>query len=1195
MKRVIGLVIGVLALTAAAANGATLTVCASGCAYTDPQAAIDAARYGDTILLRAGQTFVAHLVLRAKSGTGWIDIRSDAADSVLPTASQRLIPSDRPGGTTPRSALARIIGRGGAYKTSALLRAEPGAHNYRIRFLEFDGTSHLGYETLVQLGDDSTAARPYDIVLDRVYVRGHPTKGQKRGIAMNGVRLSVLNSYIVDIKAVNGDSQGINGYNGAGPMLIENNHIEAAAENILFGGGVPMVSGLVPSDITIRRNYIYKPLSWRSEILNRPGTPRAGTHTSGSLASGTHYFKVVALMDTGTRTAISLPSLELAVTTTSGRAVALSWSGVTGADRYRIYRGRTAGAQTVYRETTSASTSFTYTGASELAGTPPTSGTKWVVKNVIELKNAERVLIDGNIIENIWQSGQFGYALVLTPRNAEDKAPWTRVRDVTITGNIIRNAGGVINVSGYDDSGVSLRTERITLRNNLFHDINKFGGSAKVFLLGNGPSAVVIDSNTIIHTNSSVLYPYGSLSMPSLRYTNNLSLHNTYGIMGESSSTGIPTITKFFPSGVVTCNVLAGGRASLYPTPNAFPTTADWSASFQDPASGNYQLRAGSPLSQILCGGRTPGVSYAVLNAALGGTAAPVDTTTPPADPEPEPEPAPGNQPPVARPGGPYSGAVGADVMVSGATSSDPDGSIAQYRWTWGDEVLVRAADLPATAIRGTEWIRESMSTAAGGSALRNPNRNASKRDPAHSSPASYVEFQVRVAAGVPYRFWIRMNALGDSYSNDSLHVQFSGAADADGASIGRIGTTSSLEMVLEEGNGAGVSGWGWNDANYGGLAEPIYFTTSGLQTVRIQQREDGIAWDQFILSSGEYSTAAPGSVRNNTTIVPADFGTDTGGTTSHRYSRSGVYPLLLTVVDNEGAWAVGSTTVTVGSGAEPDPDAVPVAVVAGGPYSAAVGAAVTLDGSGSTAPDGEVSEYRWAWADDVLVRAADLPASALRGTAWVHEASPSAAGGAALRNSNMNVSKRSTAAANPASYVEFRVNVAAGVPYRLWMRSNAEEDSYSNDSLYVQFSGALDGRGAAVARIGTTSALPVFLEEGSGAGLSGWGWNDADYGGLAAPIYFAAPGLQTVRIQQREDGIAWDQLVLASSVYYSSAPGDVQDDDTVVPVTLGTSEGPTGSHTYLKAGVYPVQLTVLDSSGGSAMDITNVTVGGGS
>ncbi len=66
------------------ASAATLRVCASGCPYTNLQPAIDAAAAGDTITLAAGQTFVGNFVLRAKPGSGWITIRSDAAHTLLP-------------------------------------------------------------------------------------------------------------------------------------------------------------------------------------------------------------------------------------------------------------------------------------------------------------------------------------------------------------------------------------------------------------------------------------------------------------------------------------------------------------------------------------------------------------------------------------------------------------------------------------------------------------------------------------------------------------------------------------------------------------------------------------------------------------------------------------------------------------------------------------------------------------------------------------------------------------------------------------------------------------------------------------------------------------------------------------------------------------------------------------------------------
>ncbi len=88
-------------------------------------------------------------------------------------------------------------------------------------------------------------------------------------------RINILNSYVSDIKAINADSQAINGYNGAGPFTIENNYLEAAGENVLFGGADPAVANLVPSDIVLRRNHLFKPLEWRNAILAAPRQRRA--------------------------------------------------------------------------------------------------------------------------------------------------------------------------------------------------------------------------------------------------------------------------------------------------------------------------------------------------------------------------------------------------------------------------------------------------------------------------------------------------------------------------------------------------------------------------------------------------------------------------------------------------------------------------------------------------------------------------------------------------------------------------------------------------------------------------------------------------------------------------------------------------------------------------------------------------------
>ena len=225
--------------------------------------------------------------------------------------------------------------------------------------------------------------------------------------------------------------------------------------------------------------------------------------------------------------------------------------------------------------------------------------------------------------------------------------------------------------------------------------------------------------------------------------------------------------------------------------------------------------------------------------------------------------------------------------------------------------MLVRAADLPASAVRGSDWNLTDAADASGGVMMLNPDWGAAKRATALASPASYVELTVTVAAGVPYHLWLRGRATGNAYANDSLYVQFSGAVDAAGAPLARIGTSSGLPLILEQGRDLGVSGWGWTDAGYDAVAPPVYFAQSGVQTIRMQQREDGFGWDQLILSSAVFS-APPGRAKGDTTLVDAGFGKSTGVSPVHRYPRTGVFPIVLTVIDAAGATASATTTGTV-------------------------------------------------------------------------------------------------------------------------------------------------------------------------------------------------------------------------------------------------------------------------------------------
>lgn len=51
-----------------------------------------------------------------------------------------------------------------------------------------------------------------------------------------------------------------------------------------------------------------------------------------------------------------------------------------------------------------------------------------------------------------------------------------------------------------------------------------------------------------------------------------------------------------------------------------------------------------------------------------------------------------------------------------------------------------------------------------------------------------------------------------------------------------------------------------------------LRFPDGGRQVIRIQQREDGVSFDQIVLSSENYLTKRPGLAKNDRTILPRTF-----------------------------------------------------------------------------------------------------------------------------------------------------------------------------------------------------------------------------------------------------------------------------------------------------------------------------------
>jgi hypothetical protein len=163
-------------------------------------------------------------------------------------------------------------------------------------------------------------------------------------------------------------------------------------------------------------------------------------------------------------------------------------------------------------------------------------------------------------------------------------------------------------------------------------------------------------------------------------------------------------------------------------------------------------------------------------------------------------------------------------------------------------------------------------------------------------------------------------------------------------------------------------------------------------------------------------------------------------------------------------------------------------------------------------------------------------------------------AGGLRMQHPDGGAPKVVTALANPANYFDVEFTADPTQEYKVWVRMKAQNDNWANDSIHLQFEGAVNGAGTPVYRIGTTSSLEINLEECSGCGLAGWGWRDERWGPSlhAAPVLLRFPdgGRQRLRVQTREDGVSIDEIVLSSDLYRSAAPGPPKRDSTWLRAT---------------------------------------------
>jgi hypothetical protein len=249
-------------------------------AQTDLAKAIEAASCGDTLLLPAGAAFEAkELPAKKCDDQHYITVRTDTPDSKLPPEGTRVSPAwagvaslaGRPPFAQPEGGPARLLA------TIVVRRPAGVTVGDHLRFIGIEWTTTLDIYLI------AAVRRTDHVIFDRNWF--HPVEGAEvtHGVeVLDGSRMiAVINSYISGLNciAVAGkctDATGLGGGRGdetVSTLKFYNNFIEAAGENILFGGGPSTTN---PTDIEIRRNHLFRPMLWKKE---EPGyTPSASGH-----------------------------------------------------------------------------------------------------------------------------------------------------------------------------------------------------------------------------------------------------------------------------------------------------------------------------------------------------------------------------------------------------------------------------------------------------------------------------------------------------------------------------------------------------------------------------------------------------------------------------------------------------------------------------------------------------------------------------------------------------------------------------------------------------------------------------------------------------------------------------------------------------------------------------------------------------
>ena len=316
----------------------------------------------------------------------------------------------------------------------------------------------------------------------------------------------------------------------------------------------------------------------------------------------------------------------------------------------------------------------------------------------------------------------------------------------------------------------------------------------------------------------------------------------------------------------------------------------------------------------------------------------------------------PTNSPPVAEANGNYTGSKSITNNVSANGSNDPDGSIVLYEWDCDGNgsfevnagTSVNAACGPFT-LGGTYTTTLRVTDDQGATDTDTATTTVPNAGPTAEANGPYSTNQTAGSTNAP----VTISGAG-SVDGDGGALTY--AWDCDGTSVGSASSSNSTSCTYtDDGQYTGTL----RVCDPEGACDTDSFTVNVANMNPIADAGSGYTTNQgnAITVNGSGSTDADGTITTYKWDCDANDGISfSSGSSSPsfvcNYPDDGQYTLTLQVTDDDNATDTDTALVTV-------TNTLPLAD-AGTGYTGTKNTAITVDGSGSTDPDGTIVSYQW-------------------------------------------------------------------------------------------------------------------------------------------------------------------------------------------------------------------------------------------